>query len=147
MANKIGYKNGKSVEEELDDVNVKMISSLGSLGNKINDLEYKKSSDELWMYYSDGDQTKSTKLVTDTAYKDTAFRHRGFYPNGQSMLTQKQGTYQLTPNNQPSQGRPDNFSEYAALMVMNDGYPIILYIDVFGSFAIWNSNQVKWITH
>lgn len=53
--------------------------------------------------------------------------------------------YSVNPNLMISQGCPTGLSEYASIICFGvSAYVAILYIDVFGKFAIWNSKQNKW---
>lgn len=45
----------------------------------------------------------------------------------------------------PSYGFPNGFSEYGTIFgVTGTSYPIIMYVDVFGNFAAYNTNQGRW---
>lgn len=67
--------------------------------------------------------------------------------NGMNPLTQNIGfyAYSVNPSLMISQGVPNSMSEHATIFGCNlTNYKLLLYIDVFGSVAVWNTNTGKW---
>ena len=53
--------------------------------------------------------------------------------------------YSVIPDKKIAQGVPSALSEYATIFGCNlTNYKLLLYIDVFGSMAVWNTNQSSW---
>ena len=77
------------------------------------------------------------------ASDSAAMQYRGWYPNGQSMLSLTPGYYRTSPNNLPSETFPSGISFYGTLCVDNTGYTRITYISVLGDFMIWKSNSTS----
>jgi hypothetical protein len=75
------------------------------------------------------------------AADSAAMQYRGWYPNGQSMLSLTPGYYRTSPNNLPSETFPSGIGYYGTLCVDNTGYTHITYIGVLGDFMIWKSNS------
>ena len=63
-----------------------------------------------------------------------------------SSITANTFAYSTNPNLKPSIGIPSGYSEYGTLFGFMGGlsYPIYMYADVFGNFAIYNTNQNQW---
>ena len=78
------------------------------------------------------------------AADSAAMQYRGWYPNGQSMLSLTPGYYRTSPNNLPSETFPSGINAYGTLCVDNTGYTHITYIGVLGDFMIWESNTGHW---
>lgn len=83
------------------------------------------------------------------AADSAAMQFRGWYPNGQSMLSLTPGYYQTSSNNLPSETFPSSINEYGTLCVDDTGYAHITYISVLGDFLIWksyssSSSSAKW---
>lgn len=58
------------------------------------------------------------------------------------------GFYSVNPGNLPSIGYPSALTSYGTLIYFKGAaYIVIIYIDVFGCMAIWNSNEKHWNTY
>lgn len=67
--------------------------------------------------------------------------------NGYDPLVNETGfyAYSVQPDKKIAQGVPPSLSEYATIFGCNLAvYQLLLYIDVFGSVAIWGTNQGSW---
>lgn len=78
------------------------------------------------------------------AADSAAMQFRGWYPNGQSMLSLTPGYYQTSSNNLPSETFPSNINPYGTLCVDDTEYTHITYISVLGDFISWALNSQKW---
>ena len=67
---------------------------------------------------------------------------RGWFPNGQSMLSVAPGIYRTSSNNLPVETVGVN--PYGSLFIAPLGYSFIMYINVDGAVSIWANNQQKW---
>ena len=93
--------------------------------------------------YRHGD-VNITPANIGAASDSAAMQFRGWYPNGQSMLSLTPGYYQTSLNNLPSETFPGNINPYGMLCVDDTGYTHITYISVLGDFMSWASNSQKW---
>lgn len=65
-------------------------------------------------------------------------------------LTQCNGfyCYSVNPGLKILQGAPNNYSEYATIFGCSGvTYKILMYVDVFGSFAVWSTRDNGWISY
>ena len=87
---------------------------------------------------------KITPADIGAAANSAAMQFRGWYPNGQSMLSLTPGYYQTNPGALPSETFPNGINAYGTLCVNDTGYTHITYISVLGDFMFWKSNSNEW---
>ena len=53
--------------------------------------------------------------------------------------------WSANPGNKPAVGMPSGFSEYGTYIIFKgSGYPVLLYVSVFGEMAAWGTNNGAW---
>ena len=83
--------------------------------------------------------------MTESKIKREYFRYRGYVPNGTSVMSLIDGTYEVDSSHKVSQGVPTGCNENGKIISFSDnGYA--LYIDLFGNIATFNRYSNTWNT-